>query len=445
MLTDLAWARAARTAAVGALALRAGAAAGGPLLEHDRRDAVAARQARSASTRPPRATGRGATGCGSARSSAGGWRRRRCCCRGARVPCASRRRAPAAASGRSCYRSRSSPRTRVGLAQAGHRRDHLRGQPRQEGARPRAGRVAAGTCASAHGDSSDELLVAGASERELRSAGLDLRARRERARARGLAPAEEYRALVRRARVFVCAPRREDYGIAQLEALADGCLLVSTPAPGPYAALPIARELDPRLVGEDLGRRARAPRSRTRCRATRERAAAGARAVQPGARSTGWSPSSYFRACLPSSRSCAQRPRVGHLARCSATRGARWPRPSACSPACACGGRRSRSRSRTPAPAAARGVDVGEVAAVGVGVDLEHRAASRLPPRTPPRGRSRRARGARSAGRSGGRSRPPADARSRRSCARSSPARPSRRTCARSRPPSRARASSSSS
>ena len=68
---------------------------------------------------------------------------------------------------------------------------------------------------------------------------------------------------VRRARVFVCAPRREDYGIAQLEALADGCLLVTTPAPGPYAALPIARELDPRLVGEDLGpgaaRRARRP------------------------------------------------------------------------------------------------------------------------------------------------------------------------------------------
>ncbi|HVW18092.1 MAG TPA: glycosyltransferase [Solirubrobacteraceae bacterium] len=62
-----------------------------------------------------------------------------------------------------------------------------------------------------------------------------------------LAP-EEYRALLRRARAFVAAPRREDYGIAQLEALADGCLLVTTPAPGPYAALPIARALDPRLV-----------------------------------------------------------------------------------------------------------------------------------------------------------------------------------------------------
>lgn len=66
-----------------------------------------------------------------------------------------------------------------------------------------------------------------------------------------LAPAE-YRALLRRARVFVAAPRLEDYGIAPLEALADGCMLVSTPSPGPYPALDLARELDPRLVGEDL-------------------------------------------------------------------------------------------------------------------------------------------------------------------------------------------------
>jgi glycosyltransferase involved in cell wall biosynthesis len=66
-----------------------------------------------------------------------------------------------------------------------------------------------------------------------------------------LAP-EEYRALLRRSRVFLTAPRREDYGIAQLEALADGCVLVTTEAPGPYVALAVARELDARLVGEDL-------------------------------------------------------------------------------------------------------------------------------------------------------------------------------------------------
>jgi Glycosyl transferases group 1 len=62
----------------------------------------------------------------------------------------------------------------------------------------------------------------------------------------------EFRALLRRARVFVAAPRREDFGIAPLEALADGCRLVSTPAPGPYPALELARRLDPRLVGDSL-------------------------------------------------------------------------------------------------------------------------------------------------------------------------------------------------
>jgi glycosyltransferase involved in cell wall biosynthesis len=58
--------------------------------------------------------------------------------------------------------------------------------------------------------------------------------------------------LLRRARVFVAAPRREDYGLAQLEALADGCVLVTTAAPGPYAALPLARALEPRLVADDI-------------------------------------------------------------------------------------------------------------------------------------------------------------------------------------------------
>jgi hypothetical protein len=55
-----------------------------------------------------------------------------------------------------------------------------------------------------------------------------------------LAP-DAFRALLRRARAYVTAPRREDYGIAQLEALADGCRVVTTAAPGPYAALPLLR------------------------------------------------------------------------------------------------------------------------------------------------------------------------------------------------------------
>jgi hypothetical protein len=66
-----------------------------------------------------------------------------------------------------------------------------------------------------------------------------------------LAP-DEFRALLRRARAFVATPRREEYGIAALEALADGAQLVTTPAAGAYPALALARALDPRLVGEDL-------------------------------------------------------------------------------------------------------------------------------------------------------------------------------------------------
>ena len=68
----------------------------------------------------------------------------------------------------------------------------------------------------------------------------------------GSLPREQWRGLLRRSRVFLSAPRREDHGIAQLEALADGCLLVTAEAPGPYVALPLARSLDPRLVGSPL-------------------------------------------------------------------------------------------------------------------------------------------------------------------------------------------------
>jgi glycosyltransferase involved in cell wall biosynthesis len=111
-------------------------------------------------------------------------------------------------------------------------------------------RVLAAWRAVASEPGAGELLVAGAGEDELMKAGRP--AGGGGVRVVGALAREEYRALLRRARVFVCAPRREDYGIAQLEALAEGCRLVTTPAPGPYAALPIARALDPRLVGERL-------------------------------------------------------------------------------------------------------------------------------------------------------------------------------------------------
>jgi len=64
---------------------------------------------------------------------------------------------------------------------------------------------------------------------------------REGVRYTGTLEHDAFRALLRRARVYVTAPRREDYGIAQLEALADGARVVTVPSPGPYAALPLLR------------------------------------------------------------------------------------------------------------------------------------------------------------------------------------------------------------
>jgi hypothetical protein len=88
-------------------------------------------------------------------------------------------------------------------------------------------------------------------EEELVVAGLDGPAEPG-VRYAGMLPRAELRGLLRRARAFLAAPRREDHGIVQLEALADGARLVTTAAPGPYAALPLARTLDARLVGDDL-------------------------------------------------------------------------------------------------------------------------------------------------------------------------------------------------
>jgi glycosyltransferase involved in cell wall biosynthesis len=68
----------------------------------------------------------------------------------------------------------------------------------------------------------------------------------------GPLPREEWLARVAGARIFVNASRREDHGLAQLEALSAGCLLVTVPSPGPYEALPLARELAPELVSGDL-------------------------------------------------------------------------------------------------------------------------------------------------------------------------------------------------
>lgn len=71
----------------------------------------------------------------------------------------------------------------------------------------------------------------------------------------GRLPREVFRALVRAVGLYVTAPRREDYGLVQLEALAEGARVVTTAAPGPYAALPLVRELWPEQVvehGDDI-------------------------------------------------------------------------------------------------------------------------------------------------------------------------------------------------
>jgi glycosyltransferase involved in cell wall biosynthesis len=102
----------------------------------------------------------------------------------------------------------------------------------------------------------EQLLVVGITDGELHKLGFEIPD--EDVHVLGLLPQERLRKLMRRTRVLICAPRREDYGLVQLEALAEGCQLVSTPAPGPYVALSMALQLDPRLVGEDLGAALRA-------------------------------------------------------------------------------------------------------------------------------------------------------------------------------------------
>jgi glycosyltransferase involved in cell wall biosynthesis len=102
----------------------------------------------------------------------------------------------------------------------------------------------------------ERLFVVGIARERLAALGFELP--EEDIQVTGSIAAAELRALLRRARAFVCAPRREDYGLVQLEALAEGCRLVTTPAPGPYVALALAHQLDSRLVSEDLAAALRA-------------------------------------------------------------------------------------------------------------------------------------------------------------------------------------------
>lgn len=71
-------------------------------------------------------------------------------------------------------------------------------------------------------------------------------------RALGALERPAYRAILRRARIYVAAPRREEHGLAQLEALADGAMLVTGEPDASYPALDFARTVDPRLNRGEL-------------------------------------------------------------------------------------------------------------------------------------------------------------------------------------------------
>ena len=108
-------------------------------------------------------------------------------------------------------------------------------------------------------------------ERHLRRHGLTLPPS---AALRGVVSQTEFRSALRRARVLVAGARWEDFGQAPLEALADGALLATVPTPGPFAALPLARELEPRLVASEISAGALAPCVRAAFALSPERAEA---------------------------------------------------------------------------------------------------------------------------------------------------------------------------
>ncbi|HUA06334.1 MAG TPA: glycosyltransferase [Solirubrobacteraceae bacterium] len=67
----------------------------------------------------------------------------------------------------------------------------------------------------------------------------------------GMLPQPSFRDLLSRARVFVSAAEWEDFGIAPLEALDRGAVLVGARGGGPFPGLGIARALAPSFVADD--------------------------------------------------------------------------------------------------------------------------------------------------------------------------------------------------
>ena len=269
MLTDLAWARAARAAArrprsrgarprARSSTRRTTAALLWPRPGAIRFDALGGRQP----PRPPRPLAAPARAPAPAR-------RRRCCCRGARAGCARRPTRPRAATARSCCPVPVEPSGPAARRARDIAAITYAANPRKKG----LDRVlAAWRRAARRARDADGRRGAASSParrpRSCSSAGLRRRPASRACASSARSRPSEYRALLRRARVFVCAPRREDYGIAQLEALADGCQLVTTRrARALRGAADRARAR--RAAGRRRPRRRRcARRSTSRCPAT---------------------------------------------------------------------------------------------------------------------------------------------------------------------------------
>ncbi len=69
---------------------------------------------------------------------------------------------------------------------------------------------------------------------------------------RGRVAQAQFRTALAQAHAFITSARWEDFGFAQLEALADGALLVCSATRGPFEALSHARALEPALCAGDL-------------------------------------------------------------------------------------------------------------------------------------------------------------------------------------------------
>ena len=211
-----------------------------------------------------RATGPAATASGSARASAAVLRARAAAGPGQRG--GARRRARRATDRRSSCRSRSQP--------SGPRRSRSATSPRSPTPPTPTRRASSGCWRPGR-------------RRGARARSCSSPAARASRRPRACARSARCRApstarSLRRARVYVSAPRREEYGIAQLEALADGAMLVAARAPrSRYAALSLARAADPRLVGERPRRARSARRSTIRSPGYARGGRAAARAFSP--------------------------------------------------------------------------------------------------------------------------------------------------------------------